>query len=160
MRTKYQLLCRRIYRQKVFHLSAERIRFDRMLFLDIRKGETMSLFDSFLVAHLVGDWLLQTAWQAEGKVRGRFLNAPLLVHCTVYTLSFVPVFLWHTLPLWGLVVLWGTHVFLDRRFPVVWLVKLREGKHGDLSYTPPAWLVIVVDQVVHLLVCAALVVCL
>ena len=29
----------------------------------------MSLFDSLLVAHLVGDWLLQTEWQALNKTK-------------------------------------------------------------------------------------------
>ena len=29
----------------------------------------MSLFDKLLVAHLVGDWLLQTEWQALNKSR-------------------------------------------------------------------------------------------
>jgi uncharacterized protein DUF3307 len=57
----------------------------------------VSVFAGFLVAHMVGDYLLQTDWQARHKRGG--LTDPaarraLLTHVTTYTLAFVPAFVW------------------------------------------------------------------
>ena len=51
----------------------------------------------FLVAHMVGDYLFQTDWQARHKRGG--LTEPaarraLITHVTTYTLAFVPAFVW------------------------------------------------------------------
>jgi len=58
----------------------------------------VEVFAVFIVCHLVGDYLLQTDWQAENK-RGGLVGAPdarraLLAHVTTYTLAFVPAFVW------------------------------------------------------------------
>jgi len=58
----------------------------------------VEVFAVFIVCHLVGDYLLQTDWQAENK-RGGLGGAPdarraLLAHVTTYTLAFVPAFVW------------------------------------------------------------------
>ena len=54
----------------------------------------VSLFAGFLVAHMVGDYLLQTDWQARHKRRGLgsdpLSRRALLTHVTTYTLAFVP----------------------------------------------------------------------
>lgn len=55
-------------------------------------------FAVFVVCHLVGDFILQTEWQARNK-RGGLGRDPvhrraLLSHITVYTLSFVPALVW------------------------------------------------------------------
>ena len=57
----------------------------------------VSVFAAFLVAHMVGDYLLQTDWQARHKRGG--LSDPaartaLLKHVTTYTLAFAPAFVW------------------------------------------------------------------
>ena len=57
----------------------------------------VSVFAAFLVAHMVGDYLLQTDRQARHKRGG--LTDPtarraLLMHVTTYTLAFVPAFVW------------------------------------------------------------------
>jgi hypothetical protein len=44
----------------------------------------MSAFDWFLIGHLVGDWLLQNDWMAQGKKQGFFTWAG-QVHFTIYT---------------------------------------------------------------------------
>jgi hypothetical protein len=43
----------------------------------------MSLFDTLLIGHFVGDFLFQTAWMADGKKK-RIVH--LIVHAAVYTL--------------------------------------------------------------------------
>ena len=58
----------------------------------------VEVFALFVVAHLVGDYLLQTEWQATNK-RGGLGSDPvkrraLLSHIFSYTVAFVPVFVW------------------------------------------------------------------
>ena len=58
----------------------------------------VEVFALFIVVHLVGDYLLQTDWQAINK-RGGLGSDPvarraLLSHITTYTLAFVPAFIW------------------------------------------------------------------
>ena len=55
-------------------------------------------FAAFVVSHLVGDYLLQTDWQARNK-RGGLGPDPvarraLLSHIAGYTLAFVPALIW------------------------------------------------------------------
>lgn len=44
----------------------------------------MTTFNWLLVAHLVGDWLLQNDWMARHKQDGLF-NRAIAVHCMMYT---------------------------------------------------------------------------
>ncbi len=55
----------------------------------------VEVFIAFVVSHLVGDYLLQTNWQALHKRGGLARGAPdarraLFTHVTLYTLCFVP----------------------------------------------------------------------
>jgi uncharacterized protein DUF3307 len=58
----------------------------------------VEVFSVFLVCHLVGDYLLQTDWQAAHKRGGlgpnRESRRALLAHITTYTLAFVPALVW------------------------------------------------------------------
>ena len=55
-------------------------------------------FAGFLVAHMVGDYLFQTDWQASHKRGGltgdSVSRRALLTHVTTYTIAFIPVFVW------------------------------------------------------------------
>jgi hypothetical protein len=58
----------------------------------------VSAFAGFLVAHMVGDYLFQTDWQARHK-RGGLTGDPvalraLVSHVTTYTIAFVPALIW------------------------------------------------------------------
>ena len=58
----------------------------------------VSVLAGFLVAHMVGDYLLQTDWQARHK-RGGLGGDPvarkaLISHVTTYTLAYLPAFIW------------------------------------------------------------------
>jgi hypothetical protein len=59
------------------------------------------VFAVFLICHLVGDYLLQTDWQARNKPGGLTgspeMRRALFSHIATYTLAFVPAFIW----LWG-----------------------------------------------------------
>jgi hypothetical protein len=58
----------------------------------------VAVFATFIVCHLVGDFVFQTDWQARNKyggltgsgVPGRALRA----HVATYTLAFVPALIW------------------------------------------------------------------
>jgi hypothetical protein len=58
----------------------------------------VEVFAVFVVSHLVGDYLLQTDWQARNK-RGGLGPDPtarraLVAHVSTYTLAFVPALIW------------------------------------------------------------------
>jgi hypothetical protein len=111
----------------------------------------MSLFDWLLVGHLVGDFLLQTDGMAKYKAQswtwmlrhvGLYL-AVMVIVLGVYSLS-------NPVPLWvlglSLLFIGATHIVLDRRgFTLAWMRLI--GITSDLD-----WLIIVADQVFHLLV--------
>jgi Protein of unknown function (DUF3307) len=58
----------------------------------------VEVFLVFVVSHLVGDFLLQTDWQARHKFGGLGPNhesrRALLAHTLTYTLAFVPALIW------------------------------------------------------------------
>jgi hypothetical protein len=58
----------------------------------------VAVFDVFIVCHLVGDFLLQTDWQATNKDRGLagdpVRRRALVSHVTTYTLAFLPALVW------------------------------------------------------------------
>jgi hypothetical protein len=58
----------------------------------------VSVFAAFLVAHMVGDYLFQTDWQARNKRGGlsgdRVAFRALFTHVATYTLAFVPALVW------------------------------------------------------------------
>lgn len=58
----------------------------------------VEVFTVFVVCHLVGDYLLQTDWQAKHKRGGigsnRESRRALASHVLTYTLAYVPAFVW------------------------------------------------------------------
>jgi hypothetical protein len=58
----------------------------------------VSVLAAYLVAHMVGDYLLQTDWQARNKHGGlgadRTALRALSAHVATYTLAFVPAAIW------------------------------------------------------------------
>lgn len=115
----------------------------------------MSFFDWLLIAHLVGDFLLQTEFQAVNKAKGRFFNGAIIAHCATYTICFIPVLMFLGAPLWWLAWVFGTHVVLDRRWPVVlWRRCIK--RDSALGIEQTAWLTIALDQTFHLCVLAVI----
>lgn len=58
----------------------------------------VEVFAVFVVSHLVGDFILQTNWQATHKIGGLGRDPEkrraLLSHTATYTLAFVPALIW------------------------------------------------------------------
>lgn len=98
------------------------------------------------MGHLVGDFLLQISWMAREKVR-RY--DALLVHAAVYTLAVAVAAAIYGMPLGipALALLLVSHAVLDRRTFVRWWARTV----GGITRAEDQWLIIVIDQVFHLL---------
>jgi len=108
-------------------------------------------FIYLFLSHLIGDWLIQTEFQALNKAKGRFFNRALTTHCLGYTLCFVPAFaLAHIAWPWLALIFWS-HLFLDRRWPVIWWIRVMK-RTSEETIKNLFWLVIAVDQVFHILI--------
>lgn len=109
----------------------------------------MSPFDFLLLAHLLGDFPLQTSWMAKNKTN---MWLPLLTHSALYTamMEFISWFGFGGLALWQLLTIFLAHVFLDRRTFVAWWVN--QIMRTNLSEN--RWLGIMVDQVFHVAILA------
>jgi hypothetical protein len=106
---------------------------------------------SLILAHLIGDWLIQSEFEALNKARGRFWNRALFSHCFKYTLCFVPaIWIAKENMLWLILIL-GSHLVIDRRFPVIWW-RLHICKCSPEAIEKTFWITVVVDQVFHFVI--------
>ncbi|MCD0445846.1 DUF3307 domain-containing protein [Glycomyces sp. A-F 0318] len=118
-----------------------------------------------LIAHLIGDYLIQSEWMAAEKTK-RW--TPAVVHGLVYTIPFLIL----TQSPWALIVIAGTHMVIDRYRLARHLVWLKNwlAPHGwnlpwakcqATGYGPdkePGFavaLLIVADNTMHLVINAA-----
>lgn len=112
--------------------------------------QSFSQFDLLLLAHLIGDYLLQTEWMAKYKAeRWR----PLLAHCFVYTLVVAVVaylFIPGGLSWWAIGLIFVSHVILDRRGFIRFWHRRIMGVTNDQG----KWLMIMADQIFHLIILA------
>ncbi|MDP8967557.1 MAG: DUF3307 domain-containing protein [Actinomycetota bacterium] len=118
-------------------------------------------FALFAVSHLVGDYLLQTDWQATHKRGGLRADAvarrALLSHVATYTVAFVPALLLvadHAVPdmLWMAVLVAVPHAVQDDGRLVAWW--MRRIKGAEVRTQPVAALA--VDQTLHVVALLAL----
>ena len=98
---------------------------------------------SWLMGHLIGDYLLQNDWMALGKKRSSFICS---VHCLIWSLTVMLCARW---PVWTLPVLFVGHFAQDRTNVVVWYMKFKGG--AEFTKPPMApWSIIVTDNVMHM----------
>lgn len=120
----------------------------------------MSVLVAALLAHLVGDYVIQNDWMAVEKTKRWW---PALVHALTYGLPFLIV----TRSPLALLVIVGSHAVIDRyrlaRY-VVWVSNLAAPRSYRWAWAkctatgfPPdrpvwltTWLMIIVDNTVHL----------
>jgi Protein of unknown function (DUF3307) len=115
----------------------------------------VSVFTAFLVAHMVGDYLFQTDWQARhkrGGLSGGVAARALFSHVTTYTLAFAPALVWIAEELtagWALLaaaLIFLPHVVLDDgRFVRAYLANVKRVPAFDVSIAAS------VDQSFHVL---------
>ena len=120
-----------------------------------------ALFGVFMLSHLLGDFVLQTHWQATNKQHGMRGGGPtnrraLLMHGLVYTLAFVPALVWvadesGTLAAIGVgVAVWLPHMVVDDGNLVALWIRQVKHVHGEPSTVVRLGL----DQSVHALTLA------
>ena len=117
---------------------------------------------SQILAHVVGDYFLQSSWMALEKTK-RFL--PAATHALAYTVPFL--FITHSA--YALTVICSTHFVIDRwrlarhisylkQFlaPPSWWSKWSDCKETGLHKDTPAWLIvwlmIIVDNTMHIVI--------
>jgi len=116
----------------------------------------VEVFAAFVVCHLVGDYLLQTDWQALNK-RGGLGPDPrarraLLSHIAGYTLAFVPALIWlaDEIGAWAVAtaaLIAAPHLIQDDgRLLTLYMVR---AKHTDGANIPAV--AAAVDQTFHIL---------
>lgn len=107
-----------------------------------------------IVAHLVGDYVLQSHWMATEKTKQHLAAA---VHAVVYTLPFLLI----TRSTIALAIICGTHFLIDRyrlaRFVVwvkngPWLPRTATGYQDDVPPWLSVWLLIWADNTLHILI--------
>jgi hypothetical protein len=116
-----------------------------------------------LVAHAVGDYLLQSDWMATEKTRRSFAAA---VHAVAYTVPF----LFLTTEARALAIIASTHFVIDRwrlaryvvwvknwlgRRPPPWRECSATGYAPDKPAWLAVWLLIIADNICHILINAA-----
>ena len=115
----------------------------------------VSVLAVFIVAHMVGDYLLQTDWQARNKrggLSGGVALRALAAHVATYTLAFVPALIWigdRLGPGWALLT--GALIALphlvvdDGRIVRLYLANVKRAPDFDISLAAS------VDQSFHIL---------
>jgi hypothetical protein len=111
-----------------------------------------------LLLHLIGDYLIQTDWMATNKTSNIRVAA---IHVTVYTLPFLLL----SPSMLALAVIFVTHVMIDRyrlaRYVIYaknkvtepglqWVDACKTGFHKDMPQWLAVWLLIIVDNTMHL----------
>jgi Protein of unknown function (DUF3307) len=116
------------------------------------------VFAVFVVSHLVGDYLLQTEWQALNK-RGGLSGAnpvarrALISHVSFYTLAFVPGLIWIVDHTTALAIGLAPLIFIphlvqdDARALMAWNRRVK-----GASFEPGDTVFMAVDQSFHLVV--------
>jgi len=90
-----------------------------------------------LILHGIGDYFLQTDWQAlNKKKKGRQGLWACVKHCTTYSLPFKFIGSW-----WAVLAIWVGHFIIDRTNIVAYLIAWKNGvkkwvckKHGGYDY--------------------------
>lgn len=119
-----------------------------------------------LIAHLAGDYVLQSGWMAVGKLNRWW---PAVVHGVVYALPHTLI----TQSPWALLIIGGTHILIDRydaACRVAWLKNrlaprstwlpwaVVADNYGSGPDTPPGrafFVKVVIDNTIHLTINAA-----
>lgn len=97
---------------------------------------------SWLIAHLVGDFILQNDWMAEGKKRSSWICA---AHVAAYMLPFLLI----GLTWWQLALIALQHWLQDRWTFIPWYMQAC-GKQVFAEPPLAPWSHIVLDNIFHL----------
>ena len=113
----------------------------------------MTVFETLIVAHVVGDWILQTEWQAVNKAHNwRALWSHVFVYHAIVLVALVARFgLDNSRVYLAVAVLAATHALLDRGWPVQRLMRLLR---VTVDRPQDRWLTTAFDQSIHIVLLA------
>jgi hypothetical protein len=111
-----------------------------------------STFPLLLAGHLIGDWIVQTDWQAANKTTSWKANQQHVIGYHLTLAAFVAGKLSMRQLVWIVFASWVTHSIIDRRWPVKWLMR----HTGSAPFSETTFGVIAVDQALHLSILALL----
>jgi hypothetical protein len=97
----------------------------------------------WLIGHLVGDYLLQNDYLAQGKKESSVICA---VHCLLYTFAIWWFTSWSMLFLSAVLV---THFLIDRWGFVKWFMRVNQQEAFSQPPFAP-WSIILIDNIFHL----------
>lgn len=112
----------------------------------------MNALAAVLAGHLVGDWIVQTDWQAANKTTSWKANQQHMVGYHLALAAFCAFAMSAALVLVIVGVSWVTHSIIDRRWPVRLLME----HTGSRPFSQTTFGVIAVDQALHLSILATL----
>ncbi|QQS22966.1 DUF3307 domain-containing protein [bacterium] len=115
----------------------------------------IELFIFAFLAHLVGDYLIQTEYEASNKPKGSFFNWALLIHVVKYTVCVGLAIAWCGASYWWIVWIFATHYVLDRRAFIIWW-RRKIMRSSEKSIKNDWWLNVIVDQIFHILTIAVI----
>lgn len=116
----------------------------------------LTLFETFFITHLVMDWIFQWKWEAMNKSRNW---AALFFHCAIYTVGFLPAIFLYNFHFSWLLLIFGSHVLFDKRNFEFWLLgKFKGFKKEESGEGMWGILLIGLDQTLHLLILAIIVI--
>ncbi len=111
---------------------------------------SLTIFEVFLITHLLMEWIFQTDWEAKNK-KQNFL--PLFRHSLTYTIGFAIVFWFYEINLLWLILIFVSHFILDKRDFEYWILeKIKGVKKEECPDYLFEIILIGVDQTLHLLV--------
>jgi hypothetical protein len=106
-----------------------------------------------IVAHLVGDYILQSHWMAQNKGKSSLAAA---IHAITYTAPFLFI-TWAPV---ALAIILVSHFFIDRFSLARFVVWAKNGMRGPVTATGYAddvpawlsvWLLIIADNTIHII---------
>ena len=98
---------------------------------------------NWIYAHLIGDYLLQNDWMANGKKKSWMI-------ATIHVFAYMIPFLFTDIIWWKLGLIAMQHLLQDRTNFIIWLMKVKGS--GLFAKSPCApWSIIITDNIIHIL---------
>lgn len=97
---------------------------------------------SYLLAHMLGDFVIQNDWMAKGKKNSSFV-------CALHVVTYMLPFLYCGLEWWQLFLIAGQHHVQDRGNFVMWFMKKTRKEVFATGPCAP-WSIFAVDATFHL----------
>jgi hypothetical protein len=96
----------------------------------------------YVLAHFIGDFLLQNDWMAVGKKKSSLI-------CTVHVTLYILPFLLTELSSFQIILIYIQHWIQDRSGFVKWWCKIFGSFQSELKMNTLPWGHFIVDQVFH-----------